>query len=230
MLTGYVRSGSDSRTNDSTEVLQDNVDLRAMQVCKQFREIGSRLFYGEQTFNLSDPQLCKWWFKHIGIHNLSGIRSLSLVLRSGFQILKPSGYNVGLDDRYEVLAPEVRNSFDLSHEEYWYQFFLWFLPRHRLREIFITLDGWPKVEMRTQNSSLEHETNELKRARQEKEQGCQEEILDWRRKLVGTLQRYRGLWKATIRDPDQGFLGPRDCSNIEMMMIQHRVPTFSPGH
>lgn len=119
MLAGYIRTGA------GNEVIQENIDLHAMQVNKQFRDAGSRAFYADHEFIFTSAALCKWWFKHIGAQNVSNVRTLSVEVRSG----------------YEIEARE-RSSLDSTCEEQWYQFFCWLRNRHNLKNIRIDLVDW----------------------------------------------------------------------------------------
>lgn len=135
MLAGYIRTGNDlsaSGHGKSDEVTENNLDLRAMSTCKQFMDAGSRLFYGNHAFKFSHPAPCKWWFKHIGSQNVANIRSLSIVIRSGYDA-KTYEYN-------------ARSTFDLVFEEQWYQFCCWLRDRHNLHTLRIELFGWQLLQ------------------------------------------------------------------------------------
>lgn len=129
MLAGGMRTGNDLQTGRSDEVVEDNVDLSLMRVSKQFHDAGSKYFYGEHSFYLQDPALCKWWFKTIGGQSVSNVRSLSLSMGSGFTV-----------------NSEIRCAIDLTQEEQWYSFFCWFKSRHNLHELRIEFYQWFQLE------------------------------------------------------------------------------------
>ncbi|KAI1625919.1 hypothetical protein EDD37DRAFT_321978 [Exophiala viscosa] len=132
MLAGSIRTGNDIQSQETgDEVLLDNVDLSLTRVSKQFRDGGSRYFYGKHTFHFQDPAACKWWFKTVGNQNVSNVRSLSLRMGSGFTV-----------------PPNIRCTLDLTLEERWHQFFCWIKNRQNLTNLRIEFYYWSTIEER----------------------------------------------------------------------------------
>ncbi|OAG45467.1 hypothetical protein AYO21_00101 [Fonsecaea monophora] len=121
-LAGYIRTGS------ADMVEQDNVDLRAMRVSREFRDVGSRLVYGRYTFCFDDAQNCRWWTKHIGRQNFANLRAVSVRVESG--------WTVPCDDICSV---------DLCFEEQWQRFFTWMRYRHRMDALVLDFSPWRPV-------------------------------------------------------------------------------------
>jgi hypothetical protein len=128
MLHGYIRTGSNLRSDAEDEVFEENIDLRAIQVNKKFADAGRRHFYQNHAFVLRHPAVCKWWVKHIGNQNFENVRKLFLEIYTGFEV--PIG---------------VHCSLDLTIEEQWTQFFCWLRPRHKLQTLHIDLEGWQNL-------------------------------------------------------------------------------------
>ncbi|KIW26114.1 uncharacterized protein PV07_09241 [Cladophialophora immunda] len=122
-LAGYIRTGS------ANLVEQDNVDLRAMRVNKEFRDAGSRLVYGRYIFHFKDAENCRWWTTHIGSQNFHNLRMLCVSMRSGWD-----------------LDCEIISTLDLCHEEQWQRFFSWLRHRHRLDGLILDFSNWDVVQ------------------------------------------------------------------------------------
>ncbi|KIX04074.1 uncharacterized protein Z518_07627 [Rhinocladiella mackenziei CBS 650.93] len=129
MLAGYIRNGNNIKNGESDEVDEDNVDLRVLQVNKKFRDVGRKVFYGSYTFKFKSPHACKWWTNHIGTENFSNVRSMSLVLASGWEV-----------------NSSIRCSLDLCFEQQWFHFFCWLLHRHQLQYLRIEFACWPHID------------------------------------------------------------------------------------
>ncbi|OAL29809.1 hypothetical protein AYO20_09002 [Fonsecaea nubica] len=121
-LAGYIRTGS------ADMVEQDNVDLRAMRVSREFRDVGSRLVYGRYTFRFDNAQNCRWWTKHVGRQNFANLRTVSVRVNSG--------WSVPCDDICSV---------DLCFEEQWQRFFTWMRYRHRMDALVLDFSPWRPV-------------------------------------------------------------------------------------
>ena len=120
---GYIRTGEDK------VVMQDNIPLGRLLVNKEFHEVGTPIIYGQHAFQFADALNALWWCKHIGKHNFSNVRILSISMESGWD--RPV-------DRIDDI--------DLCHEEMWHKFLTWLKSNHQLREMTIRLSSWPPVQ------------------------------------------------------------------------------------
>jgi hypothetical protein len=137
LIRPYYRAGmmaGEIRVGEEDVVQFDNVFINtsAMLVNREFRDAGSRLFYGRpRAFMFEDPINAKWWCKRIGEVNFSNLDTLVINLTQGWRYV-PSLYLVSTLDR--------------SEEEKWNSFFTWLKPRHQLRRLFIDFDKWDSVD------------------------------------------------------------------------------------
>jgi hypothetical protein len=141
MMAGYIRTGW------GDVVKQDNISINisAMLVNKEFRDAGSRLFYGDSLFYFEDPINCLWWFKHIGEVNFSNVRRLECSLHCGWPGLRDS---------------DITN-FDQSQEELWHRVFSWLKTRHQLTELILLFSKWKSVSIVCQRIEGEYRQEEL---------------------------------------------------------------------
>jgi len=123
-MAGYIRTGGGNM------VTQDNVDLGAMRVNREFRDAGSRLAYGRYIFHFKDAQNCLWWTKHIGHQNFSNLKMFCVSMQSGWDI------------PCKIISRDV----DLCHEEQWHQFFSWLRHRHQMDALVLDFSCWEPVQ------------------------------------------------------------------------------------
>jgi hypothetical protein len=75
-----------------------------------------KIFYGENYFIFYKADICRWWAQHVGLKNLSRIRSLGLAFGSGF-----------LHDEEAKRGP-----FEQNQEEIWLEVLQWMKGGHNL--------------------------------------------------------------------------------------------------
>ena len=130
LVEGPWSATSDNDTMDGGVSTLENIDLALFQVNKYFNQKCCEIFYGRNEFVFDRPDVCRWWIKHIGLKNLSLLRSLGLAFYWGF--LHP--------------ADKGRSTFDLSEEELWRSVLCWMQNRHRLEFLSIEFRGLRDLE------------------------------------------------------------------------------------
>lgn len=203
MLAGYIRTGFIPGYGGHL-VETDNVDMpiQVMQVNSEFRALGSAVYYQNHTFEFDDPDLFRWWIKHIGTVNLSNVSSLSLTMNSGFQPvcakkeLDRHG-NMQMVDMFDF--ENERSDIDLTSEEKWYNNLSWLRSRHQLKHFEITFE-WPDPRVVSRNYAGE--------------------IHEMRGKIMSLLMVYRNIALVRLFDLECFETNVQDCQDIALLMMQ----------
>lgn len=188
MLAGYIRVGK------GDEAENENINLQVLRVNKLFRAVGGQAFYGDRTFCFNNPTVCNWWVKRIGSYNFSKIRSLTVMINSGYQVYG-----------------ELRSAIDLTAEEEWFNFFCWMEDKHRLSRIYVELCQWENV-------------HDMQVAPGGGTMNVQEkgEIIRYRHRLLQKISSVRGVKHAIVKDRNDCVLSQVDCERLCRLIIQGR--------